>query len=42
MTAEADNLNFRKKLKFYGENGQQLTAVVYVIFNDSKKYIVID
>ena len=44
VVVEVDNLNFRKKLRFYEEGDTKMfvPSVVYILFNDSKKFIVID
>lgn len=44
VTVEADNLNFKTKLLLPQEaaDAPTIPVVVYVIFNDSKKFIVID
>ena len=37
-------MNYKKKMKFYeeGVTKMYIPAIVYIIFNDSKKFIVVD
>lgn len=44
VLVEADNLNYHEKLRLFeeGVTESMIFAKVYVIFNDSKKYIVVD